>query len=378
VEFRDSSKHILVDQLLCNSILLFLRSIKVISAQRAFCSFDIRYLSSSTINPQALHLYHTSLLDPVPIALLKESFTMTHPSAQQKTVLITGCSDGGLGAALAVAYHEAGYRVLVTARSPSKMTTLKALNIEALTLDVLSEDSISACVSEVTKLTGGTLNVLLNNAGAQYNMPISDLSIPEAKKIFDLNVWSCISLIQAFIPLLMNAKDGAMVVNHTSVGSLAGLPFQAAYNASKAAFAMFSDVLRLELEAFDIKVVDLKTGGVKSNILANMVHNELPSNSIYAAAREDAEKMLSGEKLRSLKGTYVDAGVWAKGVVKDLTTPNPPYQIWSGGSAWLARIGTLLPVGLFDGKLKEVTGLDVVIGKIKESSTVERRLHSSC
>ncbi|KAE9366252.1 NAD(P)-binding protein [Stipitochalara longipes BDJ] len=286
---------------------------------------------------------------------------------RQKTVLITGCSDGGLGAALAVAYHEAGYRVLATARNPSKMATLKTMGIETLTLDVVSEESISVCVSEVTKLTGGTLNVLVNNAGAQYNMPISDLSIPEAKKIFDLNVWSCISTIQAFIPLLMKAKDGAMVVNHTSVGSTAGLPFQAAYNASKAAFAMFSDILRLELQAFDIKVVDLKTGGVKSNILANLTHTELPSNSIYAAAREDAEKMLSGEKLKALKGTYVDADIWAKGVVKDLTKSNPPYQIWRGGSAWLARLATLLPVGLFDGELKKVTGLDDVIRKINEA-----------
>ncbi|KAG0651566.1 Short-chain dehydrogenase cctT [Hyphodiscus hymeniophilus] len=286
---------------------------------------------------------------------------------QKKTVLITGCSDGGLGAALAVAYHKVGYRVFATARNPSKMGVLKAMGIESLTLDVLSEESISTCVSEVTKLTGGTLNVLLNNAGAQYNMPISDLSISEAKKIFDLNVWSCIATIQAFIPLLMRAKDGAMVVNHTSAGSVAGLPFQAAYNASKAALAMFSDILRLELQAFNIRVVDLKTGGVKSNILANLVHKDLPSDSIYAIAGDDADKMLSGEKLRALEGTYVEADSWAKGVVKDLTKSKPPHQIWRGGSAWLVWLSTFLPIGMFDGELKRVTGLDAVICKINEA-----------
>jgi NAD(P)-dependent dehydrogenase (short-subunit alcohol dehydrogenase family) len=285
---------------------------------------------------------------------------------QQKTVLITGCSDGGLGAALAVAYHKAGYRVFATARNPSKITASTAMGIETLTLDVVSEESISACVSEVTKLTGGTLDVLLNNAGAQYNMPISDLLIPEAKKIFDLNVWSCISIIQAFIPLLMRAKDGAVVVNHTSVGSTAGLPFQAAYNASKAALAMFSDILRLELQGFNIRVVDLKTGGVKSNILSNLTYAELPSNSIYAAARDESEKILSGEKLKSLKGTYVEADIWAKEVVNDLTKSKPPYQIWRGGSAWLVRLSTFLPVGMFDGQLNKVTGFDGVICKINE------------
>ena len=297
---------------------------------------------------------------------------MSQPSSQQKTVLITGCSAGGLGAALAVAYHAAGHRVFATARNPSKMSSLKAMGIETLTLDVMSEESISACVLEVGKLTGGTLNVLLNNAGVQYNMPISDLSITEGKKIFDLNVWSCISTIQAFIPLLMKAKNGAMVVNHTSVGSIAGLPFQAAYNASKAALAMFTDILRLELQPFDIKVVDLKTGGVKSNLLVNLVSTELPANSIYAPARDDANRMLSGEKLKSLKGTYLGADVWAKGVVKDLTQSKPPYQIWKGGQAWLARLATFFPVGLFDGELKKVTGLDVVIRTINQA-----RLHDT-
>ncbi|KAH9223952.1 hypothetical protein DL95DRAFT_484768 [Leptodontidium sp. 2 PMI_412] len=292
---------------------------------------------------------------------------------QQKTVLITGCSDGGLGAVLAVAYHKSGHRVFATARNPSKMASLKTSGIETLTLDVLSDESISACVSSVAKLTGGTLNVLVNNAGAQYNMPISDLSITEAKQTFDLNVWSCISTIQAFLPLLMKAENGALIVNHTSVGSMAGLPFQAAYNASKAALAMFSDILRLELEGFNIRVVDLKTGGVKSNILANLTHTELPKESIYDVAREEAEKMLSGEKLKSVKGTFVDADVWAEGVVKDLSQSKPPHQIWRGGQAWLARLGTIFPVGLFDGQLKKVTGLDDVIRKIEGA----RSNHSS-
>ena len=286
---------------------------------------------------------------------------------QQKTVLITGSSDGGLGAALATEYHKAGYRVFATARNPSKMAALTAMGIETLTLDVMSEESISACVSEVTELTGGTLNVLLNNAGAGYNMPISDISIPDAKKLFDLNVWSYISTIQAFMPLLKRAKDGAIVVNQTSVGSMTGLPFQATYNASKAAMAMYSECLRLELQPFNIRVVDLKTAGVRSNFFANLTDTRLPSNSIYAAARDDVDKILSGEKLQSLKGTYVETEVWAKGVVKDLTKSKPPYQIWRGGSALLAWISTFLPVGLLDGEVKKMTGLDVVIRKINEA-----------
>jgi len=74
--------------------------------------------------------------------------------------------------------------VFATARNPAKMDDLKAVGIETLTLDVLSPESLSACVSEVQKLTGGTLNVLVNNAGTGYSMPISDIQLSSAKQLF--------------------------------------------------------------------------------------------------------------------------------------------------------------------------------------------------
>src|ERR1700750_3165304 len=102
-----------------------------------------------------------------------------------RTVLITGCSDGGLGAALAVAFHEYGDRVFATARSPSKMASLGALEIEAFPLDVLSEESITACVEQISAITGGSLDILINNAGAGYHMPMLDASIPEIRQTFE-------------------------------------------------------------------------------------------------------------------------------------------------------------------------------------------------
>lgn len=70
----------------------------------------------------------------------------------KKTVLITGCSAGGMGAALAQAFHKSGLHVIATARNPTKMAELAALGIETLTLDVLDEASIAAAVSKVPKL----------------------------------------------------------------------------------------------------------------------------------------------------------------------------------------------------------------------------------
>jgi 1-acylglycerone phosphate reductase len=279
----------------------------------------------------------------------------------KRTVLITGCSDGGLGAALAIAFHKAGLHVYATARNPSKMKSLIELGIETLTLDVQSSSSIADCVSKVSKL-----DILVNNAGAIYNRPFSDLSIPEAKKLFDLNVWSYLEVAQAFLPLLLKSKG--MIVNQTSVASVVTLPFQSAYNASKAAMAMFSDSQRLELKPFGITVVDLKTGNVQSNIIQNHQVERLPDGSIYELAREVVEKSIGGrDNLKS----QTSAEQWAEQVVRDLLKTKPPHLVWRGGPAWqtyLVRLGLLLPVGTLDGEIKKFSGLDRVeqiVGKTK-------------
>jgi 1-acylglycerone phosphate reductase len=271
----------------------------------------------------------------------------------KRTVLITGCSDGGLGAGLAIAFHNAGLHVYATARNPSKMSQLASLGIETLTLDVLSDLSIAACVEKVPHL-----DILVNNAGAAYSMPFSDLDIVEAKKLFDLNVWSYLTVTQAFLPLLLESKG--IIVNHSSSGSVLTIPFQSVYNASKAAIAMFSDTQRLELEPFGIRVVDLKTAAVKSNIINNQIDTKqpaLPKDSMYQPAKEKIEKWLRGDD--TLKDA-MSAEQWGKFVVHDLLKKKPQYVIWKGNQAWLAWIASLAPLGMFDGAIKKMTGLDVL------------------
>ena len=106
-------------------------------------------------------------------------------ASARRTVLIKSCSDGGFGSALAIAFHKAGLHVYATARNPSKVTELTCPGIQTFTLDIQSDSSIATCVSQLS-----SLDILVNNAGATYAMPISDLIILEAKKLFDLYVWS--------------------------------------------------------------------------------------------------------------------------------------------------------------------------------------------
>lgn len=279
---------------------------------------------------------------------------MSKPTPTKRTVLITGCSDGSLGAALATAFHKAGLHVYATTRNPAKMVKLAALGIETVALDVLDQASIEAAASKIP-----SLDILVNNAGSLYAMPISDLSIAAAKELFDLNVWSYLAVTQAFLPLLLKSKG--MIVNQTSGASVVTVPFQSAYNASKAAIAMFSDSQRLELAPFGITVVDLKTGVTKSNAMntqKDKIRTVLPDGSLYGIAKEAVESSMNAEKLAE---TAMDAQEYAELVVRNLLKRKPPPLIWTGGlNAWLIRLAMFLPFGSLDGTIKKMTGLDVV------------------
>jgi len=194
-----------------------------------------------------------------------------------------------------------------------------------------------------------------------------DVAIPEVKKLFEINVWSVITTTQAFLPLLLRSQPGGWIVNNTSTIGVFGVPLNGPYCASKAAIAMFTECMRFELQPFGIKVVDLKTGAVRSHFFDNLREegqsNALPSQSIYRIDKDAIE-----EKMRDgfVQVGFMDANVWARQVVKDLSRSSPPAQIWRGTSAWLLWLATYLPHGFLNSTMKKMTGLDIVERKIRD------------
>ncbi|KAK3374333.1 short-chain dehydrogenase [Lasiosphaeria ovina] len=312
------------------------------------------------------------------------SSSKTIPPSKALTILITGCSPGGMGAALAVAFHKAGYNVYATGRDLGKLSPLATQGITTLALDVTSAPSIASAVATVSAALPPDrgLDMLVNNAAANYTMPVADASLDAAKAVFDVNVWAQLAVTQAFLPLLLRAttvspssgrRQEALIVNHTSVGSRAALPFQGVYNASKAALAMLSETLRLEVAAFGLRVVDLKTAGVRTNLIANSNVNSsaadsLPAGSMYAPAREVVEAAMSQQ---ALVHRGIEPDVWAEDMAALLLGnwrgKPPPPVVWSGESVLLARLALAMPCNLFEGFVKKMTKLDVVEEIIRES-----------
>lgn len=144
-----------------------------------------------------------------------------------KTALITGCSEGGIGHALALEFSHRGVHVFATARTPSKMASLENNpNITLLAMDVTSQTSIDAALTTITTSKvgiDGTLDYLVNNAGGQVVMPVLDLDMEVARQMYEVNFWGTLATIKTFAPLVIKAKG--TIANLSSIGASLYLPY---------------------------------------------------------------------------------------------------------------------------------------------------------
>ncbi|RMJ22960.1 hypothetical protein PHISP_06177 [Aspergillus sp. HF37] len=269
-----------------------------------------------------------------------------------RSVLITGCSAGGIGSALVEEFHARGLYVYATARSAAKMSHLKQLpNVTLLELDITDPSSIEAAVQAVHKDTGGKLDILFNNAGQSMVFPALDSSIDDSKKLFDANLWGTIAITQAFAPFVIAA--GGSIVNVCSISGFLYAPWMGVYNASKAALMSWSETLRLELEPFSVRVVSLVTGSVATNVMSH-AELRLPATSLYQKAIQEIQKRGVGEDVQSKSSP---AG-FAKAVVGDILR-GATSPLWRGAMASAVRImSSLLPISVVDRAMKAGTGLD--------------------
>lgn len=282
-----------------------------------------------------------------------------------KSILVTGCSDDGLGAALAIAFKNAKYRVIASARNENKLAQVRAAGCDTITLDVTSRSSIDDCVREVRGRLDGKLDILLNNAGVGGGLAATDLDITEMRNTFEVNTFSILAMSQAFLPLLRVSTEG-WIVNNTSVAAVIPMPMQGAYNASKAAASMLTQTLRLELRPFGIKVIELRTAAVKSRVFENLPRSKrsVPPDSIYGPIAKDIEHVIGGANVIEVSQP---ASEWAQQIVTDLED-GPPLVIYRGGNAQLAE--SMYPLStLLDELLYKSAALDKLEQHVQQQSS---------
>ena len=193
-----------------------------------------------------------------------------------KTVFITGASSG-FGRETAKLFHQNGWDVIATMRSPEKETELgKLKNVLVTALDVQDPVSIKKAVAAGIE-TFSKIDVLINSAGYGLMGVFESATIEQIKSLFDVNVFGLMEVTKHVLPYLRASQEGT-IINISSIGGALGMPFGSLYISSKYAVEGFSESLFYELSALNIKVKIIEPGSVSTNFRNGvvMIKNEIP------------------------------------------------------------------------------------------------------
>ncbi len=176
--------------------------------------------------------------------------------------LVTGASTG-IGRACALALRARGATVYGSVRRQEDADALSADDIRPLLFDVTDEeaviDGVAALLDEAGRLDG-----LVNNAGIATGGPVEALETAELQRVLDVNVVGVHRVTRAALPSLIDSHGRIAMLS--SISGRVGLPFFAAYAASKFALEGYSDALRREMAPFDVRVSLIEPGQVATPI----------------------------------------------------------------------------------------------------------------
>ncbi|MGD9800501.1 MAG: SDR family oxidoreductase [Parvularculaceae bacterium] len=222
-----------------------------------------------------------------------------------QTVLITGASSG-YGLETARYFHDQGWRVIATMRTPREDILQQSTRMRVLPLDVTEPDSIATALK-----AAGSIDALVNNAGIGLVGAFEATPMSYVRKVFETNTFGVMAMTQAVIPQFRDRRSG-VIVNVTSSVTLAPMPLAAAYTASKQAIEGFTGSLAHELGHFGVRAKLVEPGYAPTTRFA--ANSELRvADLIPEAYAEFAAPIFSGFSNPTLVTTERDVAeaVWA-------------------------------------------------------------------
>ena len=247
-----------------------------------------------------------------------------------RTWLITGCSEGGIGAGIAKAVLDHGDCAVVTARSTAKVESIVKEYPEtslAVALDVTRQESIDAAVAAARERFG-QIDVLVNNAGYCYRSSVEEADRAGVDLMYETNLFGPISLIKAVLPEMRARKSGA-IVNVSSIGAVRTGAASGYYASTKAALELMSEGLAAEVKPLGIKVMIVEPGAFRTHFY----DSSLKGASLTIGDYRDTAWKRSPENAVNQANQPGDPDKAGDVLIKALDAENPPLRLLLGSDA---------------------------------------------
>lgn len=195
---------------------------------------------------------------------------------RMKKVFLTGASSG-IGLAIARSLIAHGHEVWGTSRNLIRLEQVQGLH--PVLLDLADSRSIDDAFKNALA-EAGQFDVVINNAGGGHFGPAEHLSEHEIEKQFQVLVFGHLQLMRLALAA-MRSRGAGLIINVTSLASRLPVPFMAAYNAAKAAVAVYTMSIQLELPDAAVRIVDLQPADI-STAFNDAVEKSSGHNPAYA------------------------------------------------------------------------------------------------
>lgn len=209
------------------------------------------------------------------------------------TILITG-GTSGIGYELGKALLERHNKIILLGRNQEKLQAAAVEGFYTIQCDLSNQGEIEQAVVQIQN-EFPDINILVNNAGVQYNYAFAETILP-LKKIreeLEVNLTGQVILTQLLVPLLSTAKK-ALIINTTS--GLGAFPKSEGlvYSASKAAMRNFTKGLRYALKKTSIKVLEFIPPVTATNMTSGREEKKMPVNKLidYILPQIEKEKKI--------------------------------------------------------------------------------------
>lgn len=228
-----------------------------------------------------------------------------------KTALVTGAT-GGIGDAIARAFHGAGARVAVSGRQVEKLNALVgSLGERAVSVpcDLGDRAQVGKLIDEAAKALGGRLDILVNNAGLTRDNLFMVMKDQEWDDVIAVNLTSTFMLCRAASRAMLRNKTGfGRIINIASVSGVFGNPGQGNYSASKAGMIGMTKSLAREVANRGITANCIAPGFIKTAMTEALNEKQQAeiSKMIPAQRFGGPEEIAAGALyLASTEGGYV-------------------------------------------------------------------------
>lgn len=232
------------------------------------------------------------------------------------------------------------------------MEPLKAYGAQVVGLDVTDEESMKQCVDSVIQAEG-RIDVLVNNAGYGYFGPIETVTMEEARRQLEVNVFGLARLTQLVLPQMRKQGSGR-IVNTSSIAGKMVIYMGGWYNVTKYAVEALSDALRMEVKPLGIDVVKIEPGAIKTDwglIAARHMRESTKGTDYETAGSRFADNMDWFYSTDALS----KPSIITKAISRAVNSRHPKARYCRGRFSFVGLVAhALLPTRLYDKIMRQM------------------------